>query len=611
MTEIKLDKRLLTIVLVAYLLMITFDYFLDLDIVCLADIDDYYIDIELESNYDFIGGWLNFTLYTNFNKVNITITNGVDSYTFYNKQNGFERNIRLIDIDYGYYEIIGERPFFKVVKYFTVVNNMNLHKTVFPLNATHKNINYNLYSNGSLKAEINGNNFILDFGWLKDFAKKESTSKTVKNNNMMIVGSWINEETGYICNITFIKVYQGLKLLIYLDTPEVIFFDYDLKEGRDILAGYKKDSIVFDYRDLIKSFKKYMTINKRQNKIIIILPSGEYFLDPIIFADGFETGDSSQWDNTFTGNGGIATVMNINPLFDTFSFKGNDTDGTGWAYVEKQETASELTYVNITGYFRIQNCSFFDIGDYIDFFYVRNIGDGIFRSMFYYSVDYNTTQNKPVISRYLNGTTLNEIDSNYVIEQLKIYNFMFLSNYTSDRHLFYMNNTLVFNDTGFYSLDTNKNLYRHDYLRFGLTQSGKDAGETACIYVDNFEVNNNPWIFEAYIYFRVYDFISNPLSDVNVTLYNLTSNIKLDSGITDINGLIVFNHVYPTDKYGCVIFENVIGKYANFSLRQNINNNITKYVMPYDYNVSGNSLLAMFCIVPALLLLLAIASDEI
>lgn len=527
--------------------------------------------LELDQDYAMKNGFLNFTLRTTFDAVNVTIRGQQGEHAFLNKPDGFRREIDLTGYDSGYYELLCQSGSLTVTQWFTVVETGNLQETTFPLSAHFKGIDYVLFGNGTLRASLNGETVDLDFNWLKLLAKQEATEKSIVNNNMLVRASYSNPDTGYVCNVSFIKTYQGLKMLIYLDTPRQIVFDFDLDEAHSVLEGYKQGSIVFDYSDLLV-FKQIMSVDKKRNLVTLTIPKGQHTIDPTIFASGFESGSTSGWSEYF-GLGGVLTVINGSYVIDgSYSLNCTDKSGYGYANVYKS-LGGNYKAVNQTFKMNIVTPLLYDAGTTVEsltFTLLRNVAHSLYYDIVRVRVFYNETAMKPVIQRMYNMTTW--INTDYEVQFNKTYRVSLLLNVTADNCIFLMDGTQVFNDTYEFG---NPEI---DYGYMGAREFVKNATRTHTIICDSYEINNDPWVFKSLIYFHVRDFKDFAIEGVNVTLYDLDIGSYLDSQLTDSQGLAIFNHTYPTDQYGVCLFQNVVGKYETVTITANTNNNFTAYV---------------------------------
>lgn len=544
-----------------------------------------WMDLKINQTYAFKNGWLNFTLSTSFEAVNISIIGESTSFVFKNKVNGFTRSIQLTDQPSGLYKIVCSSGSTENTQYFTIVDNTDFKKAEFPLTARYKNIDYVLYGNGTLRATKAESRLNLNFVWLKKFAAQEATERTFMKNSDMMRSSFRNPETGYLCNVSFIKVYEGLKMIIFIDTPKPIKFDFDLDTGKSILSGFKQGEIIFDYSDLINTLKEYTTVYRKLNKVILEIPSGKTLIDPILFSSGFESGDFTGWTGTYTGDGGACYVQNSSVISGVYSSNFTDLSYSGTCAAYKTISGTEKK-CNVSASIRFENGipdEIFGIQEYLDFLTIRNVANSVYQDTVRIGIGYNSTTDNTRIYSFFNNS-LDRKHESFTINKDQTYKFNLLLDINLDLCLLYIDGVMIFNKT--YEFGDQE----IDYVYVGIRAKNSNLNNRFSVIADDYTINNDAWIFpdvDKWIYFIVKDFKGYTIEGVNVTLFDNDIKTYIDSKITDSDGLAVFNNSLITDTYGYVLFENVVGQYSTVEITQNQDNNITVYAQYYENSVNG------------------------
>lgn len=544
-----------------------------------AQNDDKYINIITKKTYYYDGGVLDVEIDTNYNFINLTISNNNGfSYTFLNKINGWSREISLNDADFGYYKIDAYNGENHYIKYITIINNDNWKNADFPISTIHKNIKYTFYQNGTLKAQTNKDTMFIDFMWIKTLSRGINTTKTFTYNNMNLRGSWINEDLNYMCNVTFIRVYEGLKMIIYIDTPNKIIFDYSFRDVKNILNGFRENDINFEYSDILKFFKDNCYVDKTHKKVYLILDKGVHEIDPILFLSGYETGDFSEWGGVYTGDGGVYSVQNSSIIHGYYSANFSDTSYSG-VTASWKTISGVIKKANITCYFRFENEFPDEVAGYKEFednLIIRSVAHSVYKDVVSVGISYNSTHSDTRIHCYFNNS-LNRNNENFIVELDTTYRFMVLLDIEKNYCVLYVDDTKIFNKT--YEFGNSE----IDYVYAGLRSTNKRLNDRFDVIVDSYNINTDEWVFTSqdyYIYFHVRSFEDIPIQNVNITLYDL-NNYFLDYKISNDEGLCIFDNDYDTTTINYVAFNSVVGKYDNFNNTKNTHVNITKNLMPF------------------------------
>ena len=221
--------------------------------------------------------------------------------------------------------------------YADILDTTGLTLTSFPFQKQHKGINYTITAKRILaqtsKATINFSYPDLPISF---------DSVTPRANDVMLTIRIIKNDV--TIDLTYAFIYAGLKIIVNgsVPNPQIYRFQFDNAQAlKKRFASIREGDIVFEFSDLIKVGEAF----EYHDHVLSIYIPRNFRIDPVLFQDGFESNDFSQWTGTSTGSGESASIDSTNPKEGTyhavFECNGGGTD-YAYAYQTLGSTYSEL-----------------------------------------------------------------------------------------------------------------------------------------------------------------------------------------------------------------------------------------------------------------------------
>lgn len=175
--------------------------------------------------------------------------------------------------------------------------------------------------------------------------------------------------------------------------------------------------LVYDYSDLNqRSYGCHYTLDKTNMKLDVYLEPN-FDVDPVIFQDGFESGDFSTWTETSITSGASLTVETTNPHHGSYSARSYIFSQPAWTNAFCKKNLG-TTYSEVPVYFRVYVYvdNFSSTGHLRGFMHLRGSG----RVMFTVGLHSNRALR---LYRFHNGsyyntisTTILDLDTWYCVE---------------------------------------------------------------------------------------------------------------------------------------------------------------------------------------------------
>jgi len=161
----------------------------------------------------------------------------------------------------------------------------------FPYNFTHKNINYTIKAKGFIAESSDS---ILNLS-LPYFEWYSSLTINLFQNDMCLTER-LYHASGLRIDITYARIYSGVKIIINGSIPEPQDFTFKFISPKTIkkhLDSLKIGHLIFDWSDMRKTAQVF-SYNHETKELTVSIPQS-FTIDPYIFEDGFESGDTSAW----------------------------------------------------------------------------------------------------------------------------------------------------------------------------------------------------------------------------------------------------------------------------------------------------------------------------
>jgi hypothetical protein len=313
------------------------------------------VELILSKNLVYRGDFVQITVKTNFTWTVVSVVDALGN-TLYNQNwtiaNGQEtRTIPITDTSpFGDYAVTALTPSGLATTKFTVVDTTNFVQTTFPYVKKHKGVDYVIHSNGTVSASINADNIIIDLSTLRAVAVNLGLTVEAKNNSMVF---WVRfSKSVYAVDLKFIFVYSGCKFVINGTLNKAYSFEIDIHSKvaemlKDIRNGIKQGVLTFDFTDVDSSGLAY-SYNSATKKLTISVAE-TFVIDPYIFADGFESGDTSRWTAEYKSSGETLTVITDMRHHGSYGLQAYANGGAvgEYAYVQQAITSQDPCYVRV------------------------------------------------------------------------------------------------------------------------------------------------------------------------------------------------------------------------------------------------------------------------
>ena len=335
-----------------------------------------YLSMDFESDFGYSNDELKIYFQSNTQEIQLIILNPRDEeihnkFLISNSSKVFKIKSNM---DYGLYSIIGRTENQRMILKYQVINNKNFERVLFPYEREHKKIRYVFDKE---EWEINLINDLND--------KMTISLKEIKKLHLIYnfnVNAYVNEDQFLIrlsknnvkIDIRYLFYFRGCKFIINgtLNSPRTFEIDTKSIKLKNMYGKFKAGKIVFDYQDIIKSG---IQLNKYKDTIEIICDSS-FYIDPIIFQDGFESGDTSAFDVVIDPLGGLSVTTGP-PVKQTYKMQVEFPAGSfgNRGAVQKNIVKRNDTYAQV--YFCYNDSASLNVNNFLDVlsFYTGLISD--------------------------------------------------------------------------------------------------------------------------------------------------------------------------------------------------------------------------------------------
>lgn len=255
-----------------------------------------YINLFLNRDFGFRGQKFTVAFESNLEEINLLIIDPLENEIF--NKIVYPNNSQIFTIQsnakYGTYRVIGMYGYTRIETWFSVISIEDLEPVTFPYKRTFKNMNISFYrKDWTFKVESVESTFNVTLNEFKKLAEIYDFNVVARaNDNFFIVRM---SRDNIVNDISFMFYHKGIKWSMNgtLDQPrqfEITVNSTVIKRFRDEI---RLENLRMDMTDLRKSG---ISFSYNKGKLIIDCKKS-YYIDPIIFIDGFETGDFSEFDS--------------------------------------------------------------------------------------------------------------------------------------------------------------------------------------------------------------------------------------------------------------------------------------------------------------------------
>lgn len=338
---------------------------------------DYWIDLSLSpESYVLRGQVLSITVNGNFSTCTVEFWYEGQFFADYTHTANTTRDFTIQpNYPYGTYTIkaiVGETV---TSTWITVLKVDGWQQATFPYQRSHNGVDYTFFVNGTIKAENNEDELVLDLSMLRSLVNLYDLDVTATYNEMNFR---VNFQKEGIANINFVFsfIHTGCKFIVDGELDQAREFSFNIKNPsrlKKLVDGVKQGSLVFDFSDL----RKAAYVFSYNNGILTLSLPQTFSFDPTIFSDGFENGYNN-WDST-TESGSATLDINqtiVQSGVNSSKYIGDDSNGN--AYCRKNIDFSSYPYIfyNVSFYVESYNGHYYcDIGGPYRF----STGGGILR----------------------------------------------------------------------------------------------------------------------------------------------------------------------------------------------------------------------------------------
>jgi len=314
-----------------------------------------WVKLSLSSDFGLRGSSINVTLTSSYKFANVSILNPYGNLIY--EKTWSANDTKTLPISstapYGTYTIKASVDGVENTVWFTVLDISDWTPTVFPYKRQHKGVNYTFYSDGKFTAESKTGNLTLNFGLLREIIKKYDLTVAAYYNSMNFRVKISKSGSDVNINLVWSFIWKGCKFTIEgtIDKPRQFSINITKWYGqfKNFGCRIRSGKLIFDWSDLKRT--KYVFSYDKENKVVKVDIPKSFSLDPYIYESGFETGDLSEWDGSYTSSGTLNVESGI---VHSGTYALNATaQANGLARVYKGFTANNVIYVD--GWFRFDN----------------------------------------------------------------------------------------------------------------------------------------------------------------------------------------------------------------------------------------------------------------
>lgn len=215
----------------------------------------------------------------------------------------------------GFYKVKANCSESTATTIITLVNTKGYSPASFPFSRSHKGVTYTIKAKGFTAVSSTGS-ISVQYPSLPI-----SFQVNAFQNNMSLVERLVNTALGIHIDLSYLFIYNGLKLLINGSIPEPTTYSFSFENPRQLkkkLDSLKDGSLIFDWSDMRKATQQF-NYNHETGKLTVNIPK-TFTIDPYVFEDGFESGDTSEWTSTTT-TGTTISVVDTDKHCGTYSAK--------------------------------------------------------------------------------------------------------------------------------------------------------------------------------------------------------------------------------------------------------------------------------------------------
>lgn len=175
----------------------------------------------------------------------------------------------------------------------TLVDTKGYSSTSFPFSRSHKGVTYTIKAKGFTAVSSTGS-ISVQYPSLPI-----SFQVNAFQNNMSLVERLVNTALGIHIDLSYLFIYNGLKILINGSIPEPTTYSFSFESPRQLkqkLDSLRDGFLIFDWSDMRKATQQF-NYNHETGKLTVNIPQ-KFRIDPYVFEDGFESGDFAAWTGT-------------------------------------------------------------------------------------------------------------------------------------------------------------------------------------------------------------------------------------------------------------------------------------------------------------------------
>lgn len=272
----------------------------------------YWLNLELKRPYGFRGESINLTAQTDYESVVIEFY--LPNENLWKNQTWSANESRLINVPLvaplGEYRIVGKVPNAYTTVWFTLVDSENFQATSFPYNKTHKDIQYNIFGNRTLRVSYQEQELSVHLPQLP-----AAVTVNCFNNSDIFVARFQSAVVDIDLSLVF--VYEGAKLVINGTKETEGNFSFSFYSPRQIKNFFKRiqlttnqvfgnnPDLFFDWGDFIKA-KEHFSYNETTHILTVHNVPKTFRLDPTF---GYTNAGASYNSMGNTIRGSVFTVL--------------------------------------------------------------------------------------------------------------------------------------------------------------------------------------------------------------------------------------------------------------------------------------------------------------
>lgn len=304
----------------------------------LAQENSYFVSVNVDKLYVLHDDQFQVTVVSNASNVEVQfINNGEVEASYTHAANTTRTFTANPSFPYGEYTIKAFYENYTAQTMLTLLDINGWQETSFPYSRIHKNANYTFYGNGTINVQLNNETLNLDLSMIKHLVNLYDLDVEAYYNDMNFRVKFSKNDI--VLNLNFAFIHSGCKFIIKgtLDQPRTFSFELENPQRfKRYLGTLRNGNLVFDFSD----FRRLGQAFTYSNGVLMVDVPQKFQLDPTLFSDGFESGDTSEWD----GSSGTVNVVTGSPYQGVYSA----SFGTSGAnYVYKNVSATGNIFVRV------------------------------------------------------------------------------------------------------------------------------------------------------------------------------------------------------------------------------------------------------------------------